>query len=213
MDKTNNVNISAIDRALAAAKARKAAKEEFSDADADAAPMLRKAEKSMIKPDAAEKAAVKALKDAQKANKKAERDAERARRKMEKSTVQAVKKTSHMKKVERALSKLPSLNEATQLIFNEATCNISGQQLDALAQNILHHNRMMATVNAMKSNMLRIGDMVRITGGEPKFIGMVGTVAKSRQLRAKIQVEGVEKLVYIFTGQAELLELSASAVG
>ena len=95
MDKTNNVNISAIDRALAAAKARKAAKEEFSDADA--APMLRKAVKSMIKPDAAEKAAVKALKDAQKANKKAERDAERARRKMEKSTVQAVKKTSHMK--------------------------------------------------------------------------------------------------------------------
>ena len=211
MDKTNNVNISAIDRALAAAKARKAAKEEFSDADA--APMLRKAEKSMIKPDAAEKAAVKALKDAQKANKKAERDAERARRKMEKSTVQAVKKTSHMKKVERALSKLPRLNEATQLIFNEATCNISGQQLDALAQNILHHNRMMSTVNAMKSNMLRIGDMVRITGGEPKFIGMVGTVAKSRQLRAKIQVEGVEKLVYIFTGQAELFTPSASAVG
>lgn len=209
MDKTNNVNISAIDRALAAAKARKAAKEEFSDA----APMPRKVEKTMAKPDAAEKAAVKALKDAQKANKKAERDAERTRRKMEKSTVQADKKPAHMKKVERALSKLPKLNEATQLIFNEATCNISGQQLDALAQNILHHNRMMSTVNAMKCNMLRIGDMVRITGGEPKFIGMVGTVVKSRQLRAKIQVEGVEKLVYIFTGQAELLELAASAVG
>lgn len=196
---TKSVNVSAIDRALAAAKARKALKEGLSDA----APMPRKAEKTDPKPDAAEKAAAKAEKEAQKAAKKAERDAARAARKAAKAAEKGDKKPAHMKKVERALSKLPSLSEPTQLIFNEATCNLSAQQLDALAQHILHHNRQMATVNAMKSTMLRIGDTVRITGGDPKFIGMVGKVVKSRQLRAKVQVPGVEKLVYIFTGQAE----------
>lgn len=203
----NNVNVSAIDRALAAAKARKALKEAVSDA----APMPRKAEKSEGKPDAAAKAAAKAEKEAQKAAKKAERDAAREARKAAKAAEKSdkSKKPAHMKKVERALSKLPSLNEPTQLIFNEATCNLSAQQLDALAQHILHHNRTMATTNAMKSEMLTIGATVRITGGDPKFVGMVGTVVKSRQLRAKVQVPGVEKLVYIFTGQAEPVAVEA----
>jgi len=204
----NNVNVSAIDRALAAAKARKAVKEGLTDA----APMPRKAEKSEPKPDAAAKAAAKAEKEAQKAAKKAERDAAREARKAAKAD-KADKKPAHMKKVERALSKLPALSEATQLIFNEATCNLSAQQLDAMAQHILHHNRTMATVNAMKTEPLRIGDTVRITGGDPKFVGMVGTVVKSRQLRAKIQVPGMEKLVYIFTGQAEQVVQPAAAVG
>lgn len=204
----NNVNVSAIDRALAAAKARKAVKEGLTDA----APMPRKAEKSEPKPDAAAKAAAKAEKEAQKAAKKAERDAAREARKAAKAD-KADKKPAHMKKVERALSKLPALSEATQLIFNEATCNLSAQQLDAMAQHILHHNRTMATVNAMKTEPLRIGDTVRITGGDPKFVGMVGTVVKSRQLRAKIQVPGMEKLVYIFTGQAEPVAQPAAAVG
>ncbi len=204
----NNVNVSAIDRALAAAKARKAVKEGITDA----APMPRKAEKSEPKPDAAAKAAAKAEKEAQKAAKKAERDAAREARKADKAD-KADKKPAHMKKVERAFSKLPALSEATQLIFNEATCNLSAQQLDAMAQHILHHNRTMATANAMKTEPLRVGDTVRITGGDPKFVGMVGTVVKSRQLRAKIQVPGMEKLVYIFTGQAEPVAQPAAAVG
>jgi len=61
--------------------------------------------------------------------------------------------------------------------------------------------------------MLRIGDTVRITSGDPKFVGMVGTVVKSRQLRAKVQVPGVDKLVYIFTGQAETIQQATAAVG
>lgn len=203
----NNVNISAIDRALAAAKARKAIKDSI-----DPAPMPRKAEKSEPKPDAEAKAAAKAEKEAAKAARKAERDAAREARKAAKAD-KTDKKPAHMKKVERAFSKLPALSEATQLIFNEATCNLSAQQLDAMAQHILHHNRTMATVNAMKTEPLRIGDTVRITGGDPKFVGMVGTVVKSRQLRAKIQVPGIEKLVYIFTGQAEPVTQVAAAVG
>lgn len=204
----NNVNVSAIDRALAAAKARKAAKEA-----SDPSPMPRKAEKTEPKPDAAAKAAAKVEKEAQKAAKKAERDAAREARKAAKAAEKTDKKPAHMKKVERALSKLPSLNEATQLLFNEITCNLGAAQIDALALHLQHYNREMATVNAMKSPMLRIGEMVRITGGDPKFIGMVGKVVKSRQLRAKVDVPGQKKLVYIFTGQAEVVSQPAVAVG
>jgi hypothetical protein len=203
----NNVNVSAIDRALAAAKARKAAKEA-----SDPSPMPRKAEKTEPKPDAAAKAAAKAEKEAQKAARKAERDAAREARKAAKVD-KADKKPAHMKKVERALSKLPSLNEPTQLLFNEITCNLSASQIDALALHLQGYNRQMATVNAMKSTMLQIGETVRITGGDPKFIGMVGKVVKSRQLRAKIDVPGQKKLVYIFTGQAEVVSQPAVAVG
>jgi len=204
----NNVNVSAIDRALAAAKARKAAKEASSPS-----PMPRKAEKTEHKPDAEAKAAAKAEKEAQKAARKAEREVQRAARKAVKDANKADKKPAHMKKVERALSKLASLNEATQLLFNEITCNIGAAQIDALALHLQHYNRQMATVNAMKSQMLRIGETVRITGGDPKFIGMVGKVVKSRQLRAKVEVAGQKKLVYIFTGQAEVVSQPAVAVG
>lgn len=196
---TKSDNISAIDRALAAARDRKAIK----DSVTDTAGMPRKAEKSEPKPDAATKTAIKVEKEAQRVARKAERDAERVARKAVKDAEKSAKKLSHMKKVERALNKLPSLNESTQLIFNESICNMSAQQLDAMAQHILHYNRSMATVSAMKSKMLQIGSTVRILGGDPKFVGMVGTVVKSRQLRAKVQVPGVDKLVYIFTGQAE----------
>lgn len=197
-----NVNISAIDRALAAAKARKAAKDATVSTDA---PMKRKAEVAEPKPSASDKAAAKAAKDAAKAAKKAERDAARAARKAAREAEKASKKTAHMKKVERALSKLPGLNEPTQLLFNEITCNIGASQIDALALHLQHYNRQMATVNAMKSPMLKIGETVRITGGDTKFIGMVGKVVKSRQLRAKVEVPGQKKLVYIYTGQAELV--------
>lgn len=207
---TQKVNISAIDRALAAAKARKAAKE-----GTDGEHMPKKAEKAGPKLNSEEKAAAKTLREQQKAAAKAERDAAREARKQERAAAREAKRQSsdkpaHMKKVDRAFSKLPSLNEATQLIFNEATCNLSAQQLDALAQHVLHYNRKMATVNAMSSQMLRIGDTVRVTGGDPKFIGMVGKVVKSRQLRAKIEVPGQKNLVYIFTGQAEIIEANST---
>lgn len=196
---TKSDNISAIDRALAAARDRKAIKDSVTDTTASP----HKAEKSEPKPDAATKTAIKVEKEAQNVARKAERDTARVARKAVKDAEKSAKRLSHMKKVERALNKLPSLNEATQLIFNESICNMSAQQLDAMAQHILHYNRSMATVSAMKSKMLQIGSMVRILGGDPKFVGMVGTVVKSRQLRAKVQVPGVDKLVYIFTGQAE----------
>ena len=161
---------------------------------------------------AADDAQKRVQKDLQKAEREVarqvrevDRAAARVQREALKASAKVGKAPSHMKKVERALSKLPVINADVQLILSEAIGSLSAQQLDALAQHISHHNRAAATMAAMKSVVLRIGDTVRITAGEPKFIGMTGIVVKSRQLRAKIQVPGIEKLVYIFTGQAELV--------
>ena len=209
--KDKNVNISAIDRALAAAKARKAASEDGVDGG--------------MKPNAAlssppvtpeERAAEKAAKEVDRAHRKAARETERAVRRQAKEAAKASKKPAHMKKVERALSRLPSLSEATQILFSEITCNLSAQQIDALSQHLQHHNRFMATVNSAEANPFPVGTTVRVTGGDPKFIGMVGSVVKSRRLRTKVQVPGMEKLVYIFTSQAEVHTSEAeqiSAVG
>jgi len=209
--KDKNVNISAIDRALAAAKARKAASEDGVDGG-----MKPKAALSSPKATPEERAAEKAAKEADRAQRKAAREVERAARRQAKEAAKASKKPAHMKKVERALSRLPSLSEATQILFSEITCNLSAQQIDALSQHLQHHNRFMATVNSVEANPFPVGTIVRVTGGDPKFIGMAGSVVKSRRLRTKVQVPGMEKLVYIFTSQAEVLPSEVeqiSAVG
>ena len=222
MNMLDNVNISAIDSALIAAKARKAMKDSLKDSSASGGEVAKGATKRSS--DQSVKAANAAQKQSQKDLDKVKREAEREvraasraaarlQREAMKASAKVSKAPSHMKKVERALSKLPAINADVQLILSEAIGSLSAQQLDALAQHISHHNRAAATMAAMKSVVLRIGDTVRITAGEPKFIGMTGIVVKSRQLRAKIQVPGVEKLVYIFTGQAELVvEQIAQAV-
>lgn len=209
--KDKNVNISAIDRALAAAKARKAASEDGVDGG-----MKPNAALSSQSVTPEERAAEKAAKEADRAHRKAARETERAVRRQAKEAAKASKKPAHMKKVERALSRLPSLSEATQILFSEITCNLSAQQIDALSQHLQHHNRFMATVNSAEANPFPVGTTVRVTGGDPKFIGMVGSVVKSRRLRTKVQVPGMEKLVYIFTSQAEVHTSEAeqiSAVG
>ena len=213
MNMHSNVNISAIDSALIAAKARKAMRDSLKDSStADDVVKVTKKRSSDQSVKAADDAQKRVQKDLQKAEREAarqvrevDRAAARVQREALKASAKVGKAPSHMKKVERALSKLPVINADVQLILSEAIGSLSAQQLDALAQHISHHNRAAATMTAMKSVVLRIGDTVRITAGEPKFIGMTGIVVKSRQLRAKIQVPGIEKLVYIFTGQAELV--------
>lgn len=213
MNMNSNVNISAIDSALIAAKARKAMRDSLKDSStADDVVKVTKKRSSDQSVKAADDAQKRVQKDLQKVERElarqvreVDRAAARVQREALKASAKVGKAPSHMKKVERALSKLPVINADVQLILSEAIGSLSAQQLDALAQHISHHNRAAATMAAMKSVVLRIGDTVRITAGEPKFIGMTGIVVKSRQLRAKIQVPGIEKLVYIFTGQAELV--------
>ena len=231
------VKMSAIDRALAAAKARKAAKEAAgitedtnSEAKPVKAPKPAKKEKPVKTPKAAkepkakandeakeaakaeraaarearkaEKLSAKAAEEAAKAEAKAQRAAERAAKKAEKEAAKSDKKPAHMKKVERARAKLGSLNTEAEKIFSEVVSNFGVYEIELIAEHLMVHARAYKTQRALTQKQLPLGSTVRITGGDRRFIGMTGKVVHSQKLRAKVEVPGVAKPVYIYTGEA-----------
>lgn len=228
---TDNTKLSAIERALAAAKARKAMKESLNEpATATATPAAKptkepkvKAQKDVVKKQKAaasdeastaqkaDKAAKKAAEAAAKAERKAQRDAERAERRAAKAAASADRKPAHMKKVDRARAKCPALASDAEVMFGDITANLSAQQIDALAQHLLVHVRATRTMRAAATDQLPLGATVRITGGEPKYIGLVGKVVHSQKLRVKVEVPLVAKPVYLYTGEAELVQQTVAA--
>lgn len=221
METTQNdldTKLSAIDRALAAAAARKAAK---AAAHSESSGTLRRVETTEVeapaakpmKKDPAAKAAREAERMVAQKKREAEREARRAAKAVEAES--GSKKVAHMKKVERAASKLPALNDAATLLFNEAVVNFSAEQLAALALHIQHFNRVKATERAVNQRV-ETGSRVRIVGGDPKFIGREGVVSLARRIRCFVDVPGVNKPVYLFTSDVQVLEAareSAEAVG
>ena len=117
-----------------------------------------------------------------------------------------------MKKIASAAGKLPILSDSTQLLFNEATTNLSRDQLTALALHIQHFNRVKATERALDQRVVQ-GTPVRIIGGDPKFMGMTGTVTKAQRIRCYVTVPGVKREVYLFTSDVEVLEAVQGATG
>ena len=200
---TLNTKLSAIDKALAAAKARKAAK---ADSIEETAASLETPKVKIKKTDADR--AQKALeREARQIELKSQREARKAAKEKEKQA-----KPAHMKKIDRAAGKLPALNDQLQLLFNEATTNFGAAQLTALALHLQHFNRVKATERAL-GQKLESGVSVRIIGGDPKFIGMTGTVSKAQRIRCYVEVSGVNKPVYLFTSDVELLDSSSTATG
>jgi hypothetical protein len=203
----STTKLSAIDKALAAAKARAAARINLDDdapkAKADKPSKEPKAKKE-TQPDCAKQQKKEALNLARAAA-KAKRDAERDARRAAKAADAGSKKSAHMKKVEKAGSKLPQLNAAAQEHFNELTTNLSRAQLAALALHLQHFNRVKATEMAA-GRSYKQGQPVRIVGGDPKFIGMQGTIDSARPLRCFVNVPGVRKPVYLFTSDIEPVE-------
>lgn len=232
-NKNKNNDGTAIERALAEAKRRKALRAESGGtltADEPAtngvkAPAAVKAAKAPkeVKPTDEVKAAAKAVRDAERAVKRDAAAVERAarkeasaERKAAKAAVReakvAAKAPAHMKKVDRARSKLPVMDTATTLAFTEAVGSLGALQLTVLAQHLELHNRASATLRANTIPPLEVGQTVTITGGDPKFVGMIGVVEEANRLRAKINVPGQKKLVYIFNGEAESLSAALIAV-
>lgn len=222
--------LTAIERALAAAKARKAAKAAAHGEDSGtltpAAPPPKVARpKTEVKPVKEKpsdetRAAAKAQRDAERAQRRAAKtereaadraakDARKAAREEKKAAKAAAKSSgktpAHMKKVDRARSKCPSMLEPTTRLFDEAATNLSIGQIAALAQHLLVQARALQTQRAMSSPALPLGARVRVTDGEARYIGLEGEVVHSQKLRAKIKVEGRDKLVYIYTGEAEVV--------
>lgn len=203
-DTNTTKQLSAIDLAIAAAKARKAAKGESTD-DTPAA------KKPKVKTDPAfEKEQRKHANDELRAAAKAKREAEREERRSRRAA-QAQEKAgrpAHMKKVNRAAEKLPGLNEDASRAFDEITTNFSAEQISAIALHLQHFNRAKATERAL-TQKVEVGSRVRIMGGDPKFIGQVGTVSNVRRIRCFVDVPGSKKPVYLFTSDVSVEEETA----
>lgn len=111
-----------------------------------------------------------------------------------------------MKKVERALSKLPALNSEAKGQFEALTSNFGVYELEKFAAHLQLFARTQKTIRAAELQKLPLGATVTITGGEPRFVGLQGKVIHSQKLRAKVAVDGVKKPVYIYTGEAKIIE-------
>ena len=222
METQTNSKLSAIDRALAAAKARKAARE-ATEGDNNDVTVGHKSIvlTSEVREKSIERSAARAQINADKESKATAQKEAKAAAKAEKAAKKAAKlaaaeegkKVTHLKKVERARERLPKLDAKSELAFNELTGSLSAFQLHVLSQHLQLHNRTMVTLRSTAGKPHAVGATVRIVGGEPKFIGMIGKVVHSHKLRAKVDVPGQKKLVYIYSADAEPYEESASAAG
>lgn len=198
-DTNLDTKLSAIDKALAAAKARKAAKDGPS---ADSSPVKEPKVKKETQPDFAKAQRSEALKAAREAA-KAQREAERAVRRANKDA--NPKGPVHMKKVAKAAEKLPPLgSESAERIFNEITVNFGAAVISALALHLQHFNRTKATERAL-GQKVEAGARVNIVSGDPRYIGMTGTVDRAQRIRCYVNVPGVRKPVYLFTSDVAVL--------
>jgi len=221
--------LSAIDRALAAAKSRRAQKEgtavvddtadsgadQTDGANSDGAPKVKAVEKTVLTAEQREEK--KLQREAEKHVKMVALDAQRVARKADKAEKRASKKSSgsasgpvHMKKIATAAAKLPQLNSDAQLAFNDLTTNFSGAQLTALALHLAHHNRIVSTQRAATVN-LKVGRTVCISGGDHRFIGKVGVISKVQRIRCYVNIPGMEKPYYCFTSDVAAVSQPAVA--
>lgn len=202
-EKTNpgltDQGISEIDKALQAARARKAKRGE----NTAAAVPAQKAEKPARAPKATdeEKAAKKAAREQER---QAQKEARAQAREAKRAERQASKGPAHMAKVERAAARLPSLSRAAQTEVQAITAGFSAGEVAAIAAHLQHFNRQKATERSI-GRQLTVGQRVRITGGEGRYIGREGTVAKAQKIRAYIDV-GEKKPLYVFIADVESLE-------
>jgi hypothetical protein len=173
-----DVNLSKIEEVIAAARARKAAR----DGEVLEVP------KPKITPE-------------ERSERKKQMNEEREQRKQ--SKVQKNKdKAVHMAKIDKAAAKLPPLVGMAETTFTEIIANFSAAQVAAIALHLQHYNRLKSTELAVKSKV-ETGMSVKIRGGNPRFIGCVGTVVEARRIRCFVDVPGVRKPVYCFTSDVE----------
>jgi len=191
-ESTTDQSVTAIDAALQAARKRKAAK---ATPNADGTPAAPAAGTPRPRITEEEHSARQAKIAEQRAARKTEREAKRAEKLAARS---ANTRPAHLAKVQAAASKLGALSEDAQLLFNEATTNLSAADLTVLAAHINHFNRENSTIRALNTK-LEAGQRVTVTGGDPRFIGQVGTLTKVQRIRCYVQLDGVEKVHYAFT--------------
>lgn len=226
MDTNQNLDtkLSAIDKALAVAKARKAMKDSLKSGEASTrsegteTPSTKKNDppkrgrKAATEDDETTKQAkevARAVKQAELKKQREERAVARAAARSEKYRERNGGKPAHMKKIEKAEAALPRISDETRKMLGEITSTISGVELESLALHIQHHNRVQQTKRALKGVSFEPGDEVRIVSGAAKYLGKTGVVDRAQRIRCFVRVHGVSKPVYLFTSDVEPLTAAA----
>lgn len=184
----------AIDAAIAKAKARAKAR-------------LSSEESAIVESSNGEKTSRQAraeIRASQKVAREQARNEKKLLKELAKSSADS--KPVHMKKVERAAGRLPQMGSVASGLFEEATRSLNAEQRAALALHIQHHNRVQSTLQATSSSPLKIGQVVKIMGGDPKFIGSIGAVEKVQRIRCYVSVPGSRRPVYCFVSEVDRLE-------
>lgn len=191
MSNENKTDIDALDAAIASAQGK--AKGDEKEADAGAQPAAKASRPKLTEAERAERDAKRKLENEQK---KKERALARAAKKAAKLAEKAAH-VPHMGKVERAASKLPRLSESAQKILDEVVTNFGRDSINALALHLQHRVRAAATTAALGAKLVE-GQSVTIVGGDPRYLGAKGTLAKVQRIRCYVTLEGSDKQVYCF---------------
>jgi len=186
-------NVSEIDKALAAAAARKANKVKGNGPTAATSPVAAGTTDKRPRLTAEEKA----QRELDRGQLLAERKAARIKAREEKRAADA-KPAAHMRKVEKAAERLGPLGQAAEILFNEATANLTQADLAALALHIMLFNRVQATRRSL-NQQVEEGQQVEIISGDPRWIGKVGTLVKSQRIRCYVSITDIAKPIYLFT--------------
>lgn len=149
----------------------------------------------------------KAEREALQAQKKKEREAKKIAKELERKAKLANRPPAHMSKVEKAAAKLPELNEELAEHVANLTENYNVAELSRLVAHLQHSNRARSTL-ASADVEFEVGQRVRIVASEndPSLIDQVGTVTEMRKIRVLLEVEGVNRPVYLFASDCEALE-------
>lgn len=198
----NNItdkNLTEIDKALIAAKARQATKQGMVGADGTTTASNRPTgEPKPAKPKLTDEEK-QATVDARNAEREQRQAARTLERQAKKAAVLADRKPAHMRKVEKAAEKLSPLSDAATLLFAEATTNLPQSELAGLATHIMHFNRVQATERALDQKLV-VGQRVTINESQdPRFVNKTGVIEKVQRIRCYVKVEGFNKPAYLFT--------------
>lgn len=233
MTTENTIKMSAaqesmIEKAIAAAKARKAAKEANGEAaeSTDQAPVkvapkakpADKVKKEKVKKAAevvkAEKVDRKAQRDAERAAAKALRDQERAEKKAAKEAAKAAKvvnekpsQPKHMAKVLKAEALLPKMDENLASIFEEVKSRgLTEGQVTTLCAHLAHYNRVRATIRSADCKF-EVGQTVEIISSDrdARLIGKRGVIEEVRKIRVLVDV-GTTNPAYLFLSDIVAVE-------
>ena len=103
-------------------------------------------------------------------------------------------------KLEKARAKLSLLTEKQEETIAQLKSEYSLPEILQLIEHLQFHTREVGLTKAMSSAApINVGDKVEIIDGTPHYVGRVGIVIKSQRIRCYVQLDDVEKPVYLYT--------------